>query len=61
MVKIGHNIRDTIKEFDANLFNLFQVKIKYCSAINHERLKIKRLRKIVIENDLRKKQTKLHE
>lgn len=58
--KINQRIVEITKEFDEILFQLFQVKIKYCSAINQEQFKIRRLRKVMNENNYRKQQSKLN-
>lgn len=58
--KINQHIVEIKEEFDEIVFKLFQVKIKYSSAINQERLKIRRLRKIMNDIDQRKFQAKLN-
>lgn len=54
-------MEEITEEFDNNVFNLFQIKIKYNSAINHECLKIVRLSKLLSDNNQRKQQVKLFE
>ncbi|XP_025190964.1 cilia- and flagella-associated protein 43-like [Melanaphis sacchari] len=57
-IKIYYHIEQIILEFDNNVFMLFQMKLKYNSAINQEHLKILRLSKILNDNDQRKRQIK---
>lgn len=45
-------------EFDNNVFTLFQMKLKYNSAINQEHLKMLRLSKMLSDCDQRKLQIK---
>lgn len=54
--KIMKQIDKTLDEFDNNVFKLFQTKLKYNSAINHEYLKIIRLSKMLSDSEQRKRQ-----
>lgn len=56
--KIYHHIEQIIIEFDNNVFTLFQMKLKYNSAINQEHLKMLRLSKMLSDSDQRKRQIK---
>jgi hypothetical protein len=60
-IEIDRNIKKSIKELDKNIKNLFEIKIKYDSAINQEYLKIIRISKILNDSDQRKQQIKLLE
>lgn len=51
-------IKDNINEFNNDAFKLFQIKLKYNSAIKQEYLKIIRLSKQFSESDQRKQQVK---
>ncbi|XP_016656351.2 cilia- and flagella-associated protein 43 [Acyrthosiphon pisum] len=58
--KIHHHIEQIIEQFDNNVFTLFQMKLKYNSAIDHENLKMLRLSKMLSDSDQRKHQIKRH-
>jgi len=57
-IKIYHHIEKIIMEFDNNVFTLFQMKLKYNSAINQEHLKMLRLSKMLSDSDQRKRKIK---
>lgn len=57
-LNIEQNINDNINEFDNNVLKLFQMKLKYNSAIKQEYLKIIRLSRMLSESDQRKQQIK---
>lgn len=59
--KIICHINASIKEFDEKIFNLFQTKLKYNSAINQEYLKINRLSKMLSDSDERKQKIRFYE
>ncbi|XP_026806697.1 cilia- and flagella-associated protein 43-like [Rhopalosiphum maidis] len=59
-IKIHHHIAQIIKKFDHNVFMLFQLKLKYNSAIDQEILKMLRLSKMLSDSDQRKHQIKQH-
>lgn len=58
--KIIQHIKENLDEVDNNIFELFQTKLKYNSAINQEYLKIIRLSKMLNESDQRKNHIALH-
>lgn len=58
--KINQYIKENIDEIDNNIFKLFQIKLKYNSAINQEYLKIIRLSKMLSDSEQRKQNIKLH-
>lgn len=58
--KINQHIKKNIDEIDNNVFKLFQIKIKYNSAINQECLKMIRLSKMLSDSEQRKQHIKLH-
>lgn len=58
---INQQIEEDVNKFDNNVFNLFQIKLKYNSAINQEYLKIIRLSKMLSDSNTRNQQIKLHE
>lgn len=60
-IKINRHINENIEQFDENVFNLFQIKLKYNSAINQEYLKIVRLSKMLSDSEQRKRQIKIYE
>lgn len=55
------HINASIEEFDKKIFNLFQTKLKYNSAINQEYLKISRLSKMLSDSDERKQKILFYE
>jgi hypothetical protein len=57
---INQQIEENVNKFDNNVFNLFQIKLKYNAAINQEYLKIIRLSKMLSDSDRRNQQIKLH-
>jgi len=59
-LKINQKIQKIIDKFDDSLFKLFQIKLKYNSAIYHEHLKIIRLSKMLNDNNQRKQQIKIY-
>lgn len=59
-IKIHHHIAQIIEQFDNNVFSLFQMKLKYNSAIDHETLKMLRLLKMLSDSHQRKHQIKRH-
>jgi len=59
-LKINQKIQIIIDKFDDSLFKLFQIKLKYNSAIYHEQLKIIRLSKMLSDNNQRKQQIKIY-
>lgn len=56
--KIHHQIEQIIEIFDNNVFLLFQMRLKYNSAIDQENLKMLRLSKMLSDSDQRKQQIK---
>jgi hypothetical protein len=60
-IKIHHHIAQIIEKFDHNVFMLFQLRLKYNSAIDQENLKMLRLSKMLSDSDQRKHQIKQHE
>lgn len=58
--KINQHIKENIDEIDNNVFKLFQIKLKYNSAINQEYLKIIRLSKMLSDSEQRKQHIELH-
>lgn len=59
--KIIRHINASIEEFDEKIFNLFQTKLKYNSAINQEYLKIIRLSKMLCDSQQRRQQIQIFE
>lgn len=59
-IKINQQVKDIINTFDSGLFKLFQIKLKYNSAINHEYLKINRLSKMLSDSNKRKQLIELY-
>lgn len=59
--KINRYINASIEEFDEKIFNLFQTKLKYNSAINQEYLKIIRLSKMLSDSQQRRQQIQIFE
>lgn len=59
-IKIHHHMAQIIEQFDNNVFTLFQMKLKYNSAIDQENLKMLRLSKMLSDSDQRKHQIKRH-
>lgn len=59
-IKINQQVKDIIDTFDSELFKLFQIKLKYNSAINQEYLKINRLSKMLSDSNKRKQLIKLY-
>ncbi|XP_060835448.1 cilia- and flagella-associated protein 43 isoform X2 [Rhopalosiphum padi] len=60
-IKIHHHIAQIIEKFDHNVFMLFQLRLKYNSAIDQENLKMLRLSKMLSDSDQRKHQIKQHD
>lgn len=58
---IIHHMEEITDEFDNNVFKLFQMKMKYNSAINQEYLKIIRLSKLLSDDNQRIQQIKQFE
>lgn len=58
---IIHHMEEITDEFDGNVFKLFQIKMKYNSAINQEYLKIIRLSKLLSDDSQRMQQVKQYE
>lgn len=58
---INRRVDESVNEFDSNVFKLFQIKLKYDSAIDQECLKIIRLSKMLSDSDQRNRRIKLHE
>lgn len=57
-IKIYHHIEQIIIEFNNNVFTLFQMKLKYNSAIKQEQLKMFRFLKMLSDSDQRKQKIK---
>lgn len=57
-IKIHYHIAQIIEQFDNNVFKLFQMKLKYNSAIDHENLKMLRLSKMLSDSNQRKHEIK---
>jgi len=57
-IKIYHHIEQIIIEFDNDVFTLFQMRLKYNSAIEQEHLKMLRLSKMLSDSDQRKQKIK---
>lgn len=52
--------KNDVDKLDYSIFELFRTKMKYDSAILQENLKIKRLSKLLSDNDKWKQQIKLY-
>lgn len=59
-IKIVNNVENKIEKFDNSVFELFQVKLKYNSAINQEFLKIIRQSKMLSESKKREREIQQH-
>lgn len=58
--EIQEKIKNYLDKLDDSIFELFQTKMKYDSAILQENLKIKRFSKLLSDNDKQSQQIKQH-